>query len=94
MTVVRGQPVTTHRTTLSHYEVLERSAAVDCARVLRGRAKQMERMAQDIEDGGRVNTGMHRADLREIEEALLAYDKARAALEAIRVETEVGDEPT
>jgi hypothetical protein len=86
--------MTTARTTLSHYEVLERAAATECARVLRGRAKQMERMAQDIEDGGRVNTGLHRADLREIEEALLACDKARAALEAIRVGMEVDDEPT
>jgi hypothetical protein len=86
--------MTTARTTLAHYEVLERAAAAECARVLRGRAKQMERMAQDIEDGGRVNTGLHRADLREIEDALLAYDKARAALEAIRVGMEVDDEPT
>jgi hypothetical protein len=32
--------------------------------------------------------------LREIEDALLACDKARAALEAIRVGMEVDDEPT
>ena len=60
------------------------AAQVDLVRAMRILAAHWQREADAIESMGRAPApGSLRADMREVEHAVLAYDKARAALDAV-----------
>ena len=59
------------------------AAQADIVRAMRATSAALAREANVSERGAIAATDSTRADLREAEDALLAYDKARAALEAV-----------
>lgn len=75
-----------HRTALDHFVAGEAAAKADLARALEGMATNAACEAKAIsERDHRPSTSSTRADIRELELALLAYDRAKAAADAARV---------
>lgn len=71
------------RSSAEHFRALERLAMLDLAAAMRRTGERLARDAASIVTGSPPSTSSIRSDVLELEYALRAHDKARAALDAV-----------
>ena len=71
------------RSPAEHFQELERLALLDLAAAMRRTGERLARDAASIIAGSPPSSTSIRSDMLELEHALRAHDKARAAAEAV-----------